>query len=45
LDACPISCIEPDKGWAPTVDPIWSLLDPGNDPYVGSRDVRPTQGA
>lgn len=40
LDACPISCIEPDAGWVPSVDAIWNLLEPSNDPYIGSRDVR-----
>jgi Na+-translocating ferredoxin:NAD+ oxidoreductase subunit B len=45
LDACPISCIEPDRGWVPTVDAIWNLLDPSNDPYIGSRDVQLTQEA
>jgi Na+-translocating ferredoxin:NAD+ oxidoreductase subunit B len=39
LDVCPVACIEPDHGWAPSGDEIWSLLEPGNDPYVGSRDV------
>jgi electron transport complex protein RnfB len=38
LRACPIGCIHPDEERAATSDDLWSLLEPGADPYLDSRD-------